>query len=362
MAQGAAGLEGFLEETHSSSPALRFLGPLQGFAMIEAMRAHYGLAALICLVGLATVIGPSLTSASVPAPPPPPTFVVVNSELQMSLHSSSTGALVRPLARFSDQTFTNNGLAYAPDGSAVYFTLIPQRHTRRFYLKLMRIDVATHRQTLIAEGAQPAISEDGSRLAYATFPRGLAVRDLATGQTRRIGLAQLGTAADLLNATIGWLGDGSDIAIIPAPTAWDLMGQPPKLHSCGTTQGHAVIVFVHVPAPPAPLTADCVHLAGRELSPGAIALAGTQASPTTLLLATDAYGDKTVVEQITQSGAISPVLTIPNSLPLSFDPSGTHLLYLVGHNPPTLTEATVTNGQLTPAPWRNPLDLGGLAW
>ncbi|MFZ0973984.1 MAG: hypothetical protein WAN22_17265 [Solirubrobacteraceae bacterium] len=77
-------------------------------------------------------------------------------------------------------------------------------------------------------------------------------------------------------------------------------------------------MFVHVPAPPAPLTADCVHLAGRELGPGAFSLAGTQASPTTLLVATDAYGDKTVVEQITQSAAISPVLTIPNSLPLSF--------------------------------------------
>lgn len=139
--------------------------------MIEAMRgARYGLGASICVVGLATVIGPSLTSASVPAPSPPPTFVVVNPESQMSLYSSSTGALVRPLASFSDQTFANNALAYAPDGSAVYFTSIPQRHTRRFYLKLMRIDVATHRQTLIAEGAQPAISEDGSRLAYATFP------------------------------------------------------------------------------------------------------------------------------------------------------------------------------------------------
>jgi hypothetical protein len=328
--------------------------------MIEAVRARYGLAALICLVGLAAVVGPALTSASVPAPPP--TFVLVNSGSQMSLYSSSTGALVRPLASFSDRTFTNNGLAYAPDGSAVYFTLIPQRHTRRFYLKLMRIDVATRRQTLIAKGAQPAISEDGSQLAYAAFPRGLAVRDLATGQTRRIALAQLGTAADLLGATIGWLGDGSDIAIIPAPTAWDLVGRPPKLHWCGTRQTSAVIVFVHVPALPAPLTADCVHLAGRALGPGAIALAGTQASPTTVLVATYAAGDKTLVEQITQSGAINPVLTIPNALPLSFDPSGTHLLYLVGHNPPTLTEATITNGQLTQGPWRNPLDLGALAW
>lgn len=100
----------------------------------------------------------------------------------------------------------------------------------------MRLEVATGRQAFIADGAQPALSNDGTQLAYAASPRGLAVRDLATGHTRTIGLDQLGTAANLLNATIGWLGDGSDLAIIPKPTAWDLMGPPPKLHWCGTTQ------------------------------------------------------------------------------------------------------------------------------
>jgi hypothetical protein len=38
-------------------------------------------------------------------------------------------------------------------------------------------------------------------------------------------------------------------------------------------------------------------------------------------------------------------------------------LYLVGHSPPTLTEATILNGQLTTGPWRNPhLSLAALAW
>jgi hypothetical protein len=244
----------------------------------------------------------------------------------------------------------------------VYFTLIAQLNGRRFSLRVMRLDVATSRQSFVADGAQPALSNDGTQLAYGASPRGLAVRDLATGQTRTIGLRQLGTAADLLNATIGWLGDGSDIAIIPAPTPWDLVGRPPKLHWCGTTQTRAVIVFVHVPAPPAPMTADCVHLAGRALD-GRIAVAGDSASPATVLVATDTYGDKTRVERIAETGASSLVLTIPNSLPLSFDPTGTHLLYLVGHNPPTLTEATIANGQLTNGPWRTPnLRLGALAW
>ena len=329
------------------------------------MRARYGLAALMCLAGLAVVMVPSLTSATVAASPPP-TFVVVKadgSRSQIAIYSARTGTLVRALASFSDEGFTNNGLAYAPDGSAVYFTLIPRHRRRHFSLRLMRLAVTTGRQTFIADGAQPALSSDGTQLAYGASPRGLAVRDLATGQTRTIGLAQLGPAAELESATIGWLGDGSDVAIIPAPTAWDLIGRPPQPRWCGTTQAHAVVVFVHVPAPPAPLTADCIHLAGRVLGPGAIALAGSPASPTTLLVATDGYGDTTRVEQITRSGAIRPVLAIPNSLPLSFDPSGTHLLYLVGHSPPTLTVATIDNGRLTNGSWRDRhLGLGALAW
>jgi hypothetical protein len=280
----------------------------------------------------------------------------------MSVYSSTSGALIRRLASFSDNTFTNNGLAYAPDGSGVYYTLVPRHSMRHFSLRVMRLDAATGRQTFVADGARPALSNDGSQLAYGASSHGLAVRDLSTGTTRAIGLAQLGQAADLLNAHIGWLGDGSDIAIIPAPTPWDLIGRPPTLRWCGVSQAHAVIVFVHVPAPPAPLTADCVHVAGRSLADAA-AVAGSPADPAAALVATDASGARTLVEQIGENGAVTPVLTIPNSFPLSFDPSGTRMLYLVAHNPPTLTEATLLNGQLINGPWRNPhLSLAALAW
>jgi hypothetical protein len=225
----------------------------------------------------------------------------------------------------------------------------------------MRLDTATGRQSFIADGGQPAINADGTQLAYGASPGGLAVRDLATGQTRTIRLPQLGKAANLLNASIGWLGDDSDVVIVPSPTAWDLVGRPPKLRWCGISQNRSVVVFVHAPAPPAPLTARCIHLAGRSLL-GPVVVAASPTSPTTLLLATDADGGRTVVERIAETGAITPMLTIPNSLPLSFDPSGAHLLYLVGHRPPTLTEATIANGQLTPGPWHKPLGLDALAW
>ncbi len=324
--------------------------------MLVLMRARFGLAVGVLVLVLTVV--PSLTRASIRKPLP--TFVVVNSNMNMSVYSSVTGARLRTLASFSHSAFTNNGLAYAPDGSAVYFTLIPRHRTRGFSLRLMRLDVASGRQTFVADGAQPAISNDGEQLAYGAAPQGLAIRDLATGQTRTIALKQLGQAAELGNASIHWLGDGSTVAIVPSGTAWDLVGKPPKLSWCGTPQSHPVIVFVHVPAPPAPLTAVCVRLTGGPLEGPTLGQDST--SPNTLLLAAGGLGGKTIVEKIAENGHITPVLAIPDSLALSFDPSGTHLLYLAGHKRPTLTEATITSGKLIPAPWRDPLNLGALAW
>ncbi len=51
---------------------------------------------------------------------------------------------------------------------------------------------------------------------------------------------------------MGWLGDGSDIAVIPAATALDLMEQGTQIplvpeHRNAT----GVVVFVHVPPAPA---------------------------------------------------------------------------------------------------------------
>jgi hypothetical protein len=87
--------------------------------VIVAMRVRFGLVFAARVLALAILIVPSLTSASVPSPPQ--TFVVVTEQglrSQMSIYSSDTGTIVRPLASFADDTFTNNGLAYAPDGTA----------------------------------------------------------------------------------------------------------------------------------------------------------------------------------------------------------------------------------------------------
>ena len=121
------------------------------------------------------------------------------------------------------------------------------------------------------------------------------------------------------------------------------------------------MVFVRVPAPPAPLSADCVHLGGMALTP-AIALSGSHASPASLLLAADTDRDSTRIEQISQTGTTTRVLTIRDSLPLAFDPTGTRLLYLVGHSPPVLWEATIADGRLSDR-WRLPKNSWGpIAW
>lgn len=317
------------------------------------MRVRCGLGALAILIGAVVVVGPSASRGASGRALPAGMVAIVQGQRNplrwdMSLYASSNGKLTRWLASFPDSSFTNNGLALTPDGLAVYFTLIPRRAGRRFYLRLMRIDVTTRRQAQVAEGAQPAISDDGTQLAYATFPHGLAVRDLATGTTRTISLvAELGEQANLLDGAVAWLADGSDIAIVPSPPAWDLVGRrPPPAHWCGTTDAHAVVVFVHVPARPAPLTARCVRLAGKALTP-AMALAGNPTSPSSLLIATDSDGDSTEVEQIAQTGITTRLLTIRDSLPLAFDPTGDHLMYLVGHSPPRLWEATIAGGRLT---------------
>jgi hypothetical protein len=70
--------------------------------------------------------------------------------------------------------------------------------------------------------------------------------------------------------------------------------------------------------PRPPLTAHCVDVPGKPLT-GAIAV----------------------------TGSTTPMLTIRDSLPDAFDRSGSNLLYLVGHRPPVLWEATIANGRLT---------------
>lgn len=130
--------------------------------MIVAMRTRLDLVGLAVtgLVGLAVAFTPPVSSGAVPTPLR--TFVAVSSSGKIALYSSLTGERVKTLATSPSHLFTDNGLAYAPDGSSVYFTLIPSRRERALSLRLMRLDVQTGRQRFVADGAQPALSNDGN--------------------------------------------------------------------------------------------------------------------------------------------------------------------------------------------------------
>jgi WD40-like Beta Propeller Repeat len=130
-----------------------------------------------------------------------------------------TGKLVKVPDTFGP-SFTNNSFAISPDGHSVYVTLIPKSKRWRSLL-LERIAASDGKQTFIANGEQPAISPNGQMLAYVMGDRAgprIAVRDLASGRTRSINVARFfSERTDVLGASIAWVGDDSDIAVVPGP-------------------------------------------------------------------------------------------------------------------------------------------------
>lgn len=103
-------------------------------------------------------------------------------------------------------------------------------------------------------------------------------------------------------------------------------------------------MFVHVPPSPGHLSAHCVHVPGP--APTAEEVAGDAASPTSLLLANFA-GNRANLERITVMGTLTRTLDLGATLPVAVDRTGEHILYLVGHSPPGLWEATIADGRLT---------------
>lgn len=272
----------------------------------------------------------------------PRNFVYVTSgrhglESKVELRSAETGRLVGRLATFGG-AFTDNGLAVSPDGAAVYVTLIGSRS-----LRIERVAVADGKRTFVAAGEQPAVSPDGRHLAYvAARGRGeqaLAVRDLSSGRTQTIELGSLvGRSADLLNGSVMWLAGGSDVVAIPGPVP-QATAEPTGAGD-GACSSATCLIVVHVRRHR--LTAHRIVLSG---SPDVASFAPDGSRPRSLLRA-----DATTVERVTLRGsraAIAPLATLPNVLPVAFSPSGAHLLYLVGHDPPALWAAGLVHGRLS---------------
>ncbi|MDQ6804018.1 MAG: hypothetical protein M3065_03405 [Actinomycetota bacterium] len=296
----------------------------------------------------------------------------------VELRSPVTGRVRTVLGTFG-QSFTNNGLALSPDGRDVYVTLIPQRK-RWTNLLLERIAVSDKKRTLIARGEQPAVSPDSQLLAYTAGGRAgsqsVAVRDLASGTTRSINIAGLiGSGGDPLGASVTWLADGSNVAVVPAGVAYAVSGashaSKRPVAPCHAPVGSSCLVIVHVTPAGQALTARRFILPGVH---GIQTLSGDAAAPGSLLLAADDAKNNAVIDKITPAGStirVQQLLSIPRGLAITFDPAGRHLLYLTNTIPlpntdittVTLWNATIASGHLIDRERliRNP-QLGAAAW
>jgi hypothetical protein len=270
----------------------------------------------------------------------------------VELRSPDTGALVKVLATFG-RSFTNNGMARSPDGGQWYVTQIGRRT-----LRIERLSVADGTRRFVANGAQPAVSPDGERLAYAEGApsfhwQALAVRDLSTGSTWRIDLGHvLGRSADLINGTVTWLGDGSDIVVLPGAVARPIgaPGRPAGAAARGSCSAvptaTTCLLLIHLSSTGRPLHAQRVLLRGI---PGiGVTLRGGGTSAHALLLG-DARSSRTAIDQITFTRArptVARLLTTGPIMPVAFDPAGRHLLYLKGHSPPALWIGQLTGSRL----------------
>jgi hypothetical protein len=274
----------------------------------------------------------------------PSSFVLVSTSgltSTVELRSASTGQLVQDVGTFG-QSFTNNGLALSPDGRYVYVTFNAHQT-----LLLERIDVASGSRTLIADGEQPSLSPSGRLLAYATGPDGsetLVVRDLSSGVTRSVNLAKLlGPDTDLLNASITWLGDGSEIVIAPGGVASAVTTtEPASPGSCSAVASSATCLLVVGLTAGNSLTANRLVLS--DLGSFNITIGGDDSLPRSVLIAISET-DGTAVDRVDLSSAgvsVVRLLSLPPVLPLAFDPGGTHLLYLDGHSPPALWVGEIT--------------------
>lgn len=162
---------------------------------------------------------------------PAGTFLYVTNtglRTQVELVSATNGRVVRRLGSFGS-SFTDNGAAVSPDRRFAYVTMVDRRA-----VKVVRINAATERRAVFADGAQPSVSPNGRWVAYAAG-RGdaqtLAIQPTGRGATRTIGLRRLlGPQPNLLDGTVTWLGDASGVVVAPGPVLRaDVGGSTPPL-------------------------------------------------------------------------------------------------------------------------------------
>jgi hypothetical protein len=133
-----------------------------------------------------TTLAPTTTTTPPPAARPA-TAVAVTPKGALVVVDTTTGRTVRTLAR-EPQARSPHKPALSPDGSTAYFT---RQGVDCGYSTLYRVPVdGSAPPTRLGNGSVPAVSHDGTKLAFATPSNGcvgaiLVVRDLGTGREQR---------------------------------------------------------------------------------------------------------------------------------------------------------------------------------
>ena len=302
----------------------------------------------------------------------PPNVLYFTMNGTVEFRSPVTGILVKTLDHLGN--LVGNGASLSPDGKNAYVSVMDKGD-----LGTERIQTTTAKTSFAVDGIEAAVSANGSYLAYTPGPKYesiLSVKNLATGAISTIDLEPLlGSSTDLSNATITWLGDGSEIVVMPSGIATPVNASDSSSPTSGPTGGSnkatcsaslprtsVCLVLVHFTGSNQSLTARQVVVNGVGGNLNVVSAA--QSQPRTLALA--AGGERTMIYWITFSGQITHVThlaTMGMVLPVSFDALGTHLLYVVGHGPVSLWVTGFRAGHLVNEHrLLNSIDMSGATW
>jgi hypothetical protein len=128
--------------------------------------------------------GPSSGEGGEGAAPPAATpFAGITADGQVVLGDAATGAPTRVLVPTpTDGSQVNaGGVALAPDAKDVYYTRTEQDEDGEYEYSVMRVSTSGGTPERISRGTRPAISPDGTTLAYVRGSTQLVLRDIDTG-------------------------------------------------------------------------------------------------------------------------------------------------------------------------------------
>lgn len=274
---------------------------------------------------------------------------------RVELRSPRTGRVVKVLETFGRE-FTNNGLALSNDGREVYVTLIGRRN-----LRIERIATSTGKRAFVADGWEPAVSPDGRLLSYIEGRATVVVRNLSSGISHRISVAGLLGHSEALDelTPAAWLGDGSEVVVMVTPIAVAVAGRARAAQP--HNRSSASVIVVDVGARGRLVRADRVELPGLG---DLFRISGDQTRPHRLLAAS--LGLRTVLDRIDLIGGrakVTQLASLPQVVPMDFDPAGHYFLYVAGHTRPALWIARITRGRLTGAHRLvQNADVGAVSW